>query len=124
MDKTKSKDTYWVLANIVGIGIYLYFASGIWPVPDDTDLAAGTPIVWGLTVFPAFLLCSLMNIVWLTLIVSGGRRGKGWLSMRAWLLVVISWFAVNRLDSYNMDHGSAFRTGKVSSKVSTHPEKN
>ena len=101
---------YWVGSNMIGMGLYLYFASMLWPLPEDagTDLA-GTPIIWGLTVFRVLAVCSLINIVWLTLIVRGGLRGKGWRSMRVWLLVVISWVAVNRLDFYNIEHGSTFR---------------
>lgn len=124
-NKTKLRAKYWVGANILGIGIYLYFASRLWPLPKDagTDLAAN-PIVWGLTAFPAFAVCSLINIIWLTLILHEGFRGKGWRSMRAWLLVVVSWAAVNRFDNYNIEHGSTFRIGNVPSpSVSNHSDK-
>lgn len=85
--------------------MYLYFASKLWPLPEDagTDLA-GNPIVWGLTVFPVFAVCSLINIVWLTLIVLGGRKRKGWRSIRDWLLVMVAWVLVYSVDFYNINH--------------------
>jgi len=122
-NKTKRRSIYWVWANIIGFGIYLYFASKLWPLPEDAgaDLA-GNPIVWGLTVFPVFAVCLLINIVWLALIVLGGRKGKGWRSMRAWLLVMVAWVLVYRLDFYNINHGSTLSTGNAASGLA-HPEK-
>jgi hypothetical protein len=84
-------------------------------VPEDAGVGdlAGNPIVWSLTVFPVLVVCLLINIVWLTMIVLGGRRGRGWRSIGAWLLVIISWVLVNRLDFYNINHGSSFSRGNV-----------
>jgi hypothetical protein len=122
-NKIKRRFRYGVWLNLIGMGTYLYFASKLWPQPEDagTDLA-GNPIVWGLTVFTVFAVCSLINIVWLTLIVLDGRKGKGWRSMRPWLLVIVAWVLVYRFDFYNINHGSTLITGNASSTLA-HTEK-
>lgn len=98
------------------MGICLYISSLLWPTPEDVGAgldSAGDAIVWGLTVFPVFAVCSLINIVWLSLIVLGGCKGKGWRSIRAWLLVMGAWFLLYRLEVYNVNHGSRFSTGNL-----------
>lgn len=99
------------------------FASQLWPQPEDagTNLA-GNPIVWGLTAFPVFAVCSLMNVVWLTLIVLDSRKGKGWRSMLPWLLVIGAWVLVYRVDFYNINYGTTLGTGNASSTL-VHTEK-
>lgn len=121
-DKTKRRSIYGVWANIICLGIYLYFASKLWPLPEDAGAnLAGNPIVWGLTVFPVFAICMLINIVWLALIVLGGRKGKGWRSMRTWILVMVAWVLVYRLDLYNINHGSTLSRGNPTPGLA-HPE--
>jgi len=121
----EQRSRYWVLVNIIGIGIYFYFASRLWPLPEDagTD-PAGTPIIWGLTVFPIFVACLLINIIWFTGIVRGGSRGKGWRPIRAWLLVMGAWFLCYKIEVYSINHGSFLSRANVGSgSGSAHPEK-
>lgn len=124
MDKLKSR--YWVCANLIGIGLYLYFASATWLPPSDPTigLLSGEPIYWSLTALPVLAICLVINLIWLGLIVLNARRGSGWRSIRNWLLVIISWVLVNRFDGYNIEHGSRFSREIVAQpSVQTHPEK-
>jgi len=88
---TSSKLTRgWVAINALGAGVYLYFASSVWPPAELRGLseghAAGDPIVWGLTALPTFVACAAVNagvLVW-----SGWSR----LSRGFWRVTSYAWF--------------------------------
>lgn len=110
MGKYNLRSSYWICANVLGVGLYLYFASGLWPRPEEVGIGdlAGNAIIFGFTVLPVLIAFMLINLLWLGLILLGLRRGNGWRPILVWMLVIASWIIVNRFDVYNTNHGSAF----------------
>jgi hypothetical protein len=51
----------------------------------------GDPIIWVLAVLPVLVVCSVMNFVWLMLVLLHMRRTRDWYSVAILLLVVILW---------------------------------
>lgn len=104
MEKTKWKSEYYfLLANAVGIGAYLYFASRVWAPPGEQGLAdpAGDVVAWMLTAFPILAACSLMNVAWFIKILLDMRKRKGLDLISIWALIVIMWVIVNRYDLHH-----------------------
>ena len=60
-----------LLANCVGIYIYLARASLSWPIPEEAGLnpgSAGPALVWVLGALPVILLFALADVVWLYIV--------------------------------------------------------
>lgn len=88
---TRSK--YWLLTNTIGVFIYLYFASRIWAPYGEEGLLGGSgdPIIWGLTAFPVLAFFSIVNLVWVILILYRFRDNRDWRSLVIWFVVLIFW---------------------------------
>ncbi|TVQ85444.1 MAG: hypothetical protein EA357_00645 [Micavibrio sp.] len=109
MAKLVSRSAYWVYPNIFGMGLYLYFASWVWAPSGEKSFpeGAGDPVIWGSTAGLVLALYSLVNLVWLALILSAGSRGKGWKPVLLWAVVILLWVAANRYDAYRHYDGTA-----------------
>jgi len=64
------------------------------------------PIVWGMSALPVMAFCSLMNLVWVALILVNARKGGGWGPIISWLFVVVLWFGANWYDNVRSYNGS------------------
>lgn len=87
----KSLDITFMVANGVGIVLYLLLASQGWRPPEDRDLPiTGEPMVWSIAL-PVLGVFFLVNIVWGVLIFrsSESKRWQRWLITAAvWLLAI------------------------------------
>jgi len=94
--------THWIYPNIIGVILYLYFASWIWAPSGEKAFSggAGDPIIWGTTAFPIIAIFSLINLVWLALILSNISRGGKWKAILVWSFVALAWLVANRYDAY------------------------
>ena len=82
------KAKFWLLANFVGIGAFLYVASRTWNI--------NFAIVLGLSIEGALLILILffnliVNLFWVILILVRVCRAKVWLSLVIWLMVGALW---------------------------------
>ena len=84
-----------VLFNIIGIALYVWLCSAWWkhaafePETGDVDVAVAS--VWSETALPVFLLCALVDLVWLVLIALCLRPPLLWRSCLALVVVVAGW---------------------------------
>lgn len=93
MTATLFSARYWLLANLAGFSLFVYFSSWLW-VPRGQEGLLGGPgdnIIGGLTVLPVFLLFALANLIWLVLICVSSRPPAKWPQLLLWALVVACW---------------------------------
>ena len=93
----KPLDVAFMLANPVGIAIYLVLASRGWRIPQEHGEVpvTGEPFVWVLAV-PVLGVFLLANIVWggMLLRYRESKRGLGWvITVAAWLFTIYIDFA-------------------------------
>jgi hypothetical protein len=87
-----------LLANIVGLGFYLYFVTKLWSdMPGHVLYADDGPsfISWTLTAFPFEAACTIINLI---LIVGAVRRvilDRGWSLMVTWAMVLGAWMVMD-----------------------------
>jgi hypothetical protein len=93
----KALDVTFILANAVGMILYLVLASRGWRIPEEHGMVpiSGEPFVWVLAV-PVLGIFLLANIIWAGLLVRY-REAKRWLwwltTGGAWLLTIVVDFA-------------------------------
>ncbi len=105
-----NKMKYWLLANAIGLALFLFFASQFWPDLAEQDIPlefrSSHDFVFFLrTCLPTLLLFFLINIAWLiqifrTILTERFRGIRGWFWLLTWLLVVASWVIVFKYDRY------------------------
>lgn len=97
---TLNKNKPWIVINLVGMIVYLYFSSWGWPVSGEQGFigGAGDPIVWALSVFPVLVICLLVNIGWLIRLSLEIYRHGGWASVPIFLIVATLWAASIEID--------------------------
>ena len=84
-----------MLANVVGIGIYLVIASHGWRIPQEHGMVpvTGEPFVWVLAL-PVLGVFFVADVVWgARLLRHKERKGKLW-----WVLIAIAWFVAIGVD--------------------------
>ena len=85
---------YWIASNIVGLALYLYFASWIWTPADEREVpCTGDGVIWMLSAFPVLILYAIANFVWIILILRSIRNGGEWHLSLSWVATVIVWVA-------------------------------
>ncbi|WP_155394831.1 hypothetical protein [Xanthomonas albilineans] len=96
-----------VSINLIGIIFYLYFASKIWAPTGGVDLGGGPgdPFIWVMTAFPFLAIFSLMNAIWLVMIIIKRKKIAFLKSIFFWVVVVIVWVLANRYDEYRQYRG-------------------
>ena len=92
-----SLDITYMVANGIGIVLYLLLASRGWRLPEDSDLpVTGEPMVWSIAL-PVLGVFFLADIVWGVLILRS-RESKRW---RWWLVTAAVWLLAIALDNSN-----------------------
>ena len=89
------RSRFWLLVNIIGLPLYLYFASWIWAPHFEEGLLGGPgdPMIWGSTAFPVLAVCALADLLWLVLILVRRHWSPKWPALVLWVLVVACWYA-------------------------------
>ena len=91
-----SLDITYMVANGIGIVLFLLLASRGWRLPEDSDLpVTGEPMVWSIAL-PVLGVFFLADIVWGVLILRSGeskRRLRWLITGAAWLLTICLDFA-------------------------------
>jgi hypothetical protein len=83
-----------LVANVAGLGGYLYFCSRLWAdMPEGVIYADDGPsaISWFLEAFPFEVLCALTNVVVLVMAVRRLFAGRDWRLLATWAAMVGSW---------------------------------
>jgi hypothetical protein len=93
------RSTHWTLFNLIGIGVYLYFASWVWTAGDGEMPGSDDAFVYMLSAFPVLCLFALCNLIWLCFILFDDRP-KG-VALRHWMLIIVAWIVANRIDAGN-----------------------
>jgi len=89
-----------LVANMVGVGLYLWLSSWTWTPPIERGLgldSAGNDIVWGLTALPVLATFFVLDFSWVVVILC--RRQ--WKSGRTWLLAAMIWLVALAIDRAN-----------------------
>jgi len=106
--KSLSREKIWIAVNIVGIVLYLYFASRIWAPPGESGLEGGPgdPFIWVISAFPFLAVCFIVNIIWLALMLFKLRKSSAWIGLLLWIFLMAAWLGANRYDVYRQYTGS------------------
>jgi hypothetical protein len=98
----------WLLFNIVGMFVYLDFASQDWPPPGNNLYYpdAGVQIVWVLTVFPSLGFFAFANIIWVFRICSRIKRRENQRQFVYWALISGMWFLFFCYDRHRLSTSS------------------
>jgi hypothetical protein len=90
----KPPDITFLVANGIGIVLYLLLASRGWRLPEQNEIPiTGEPLVWSLAL-PVLGVFFLANIVWGVLIFRS-RESKRW---QRWLVTAVAWLLAIALD--------------------------
>jgi hypothetical protein len=91
----KRLNTTFILANALGIVLYLVLASRGWRIPEEHGMVpvTGEPFVWA-DALPVLGLFALVDITWGGLLL----RHKEWRGRPLWLVTVVMWLLVLVLD--------------------------
>jgi hypothetical protein len=98
-----------IVLNALAVFLYLLLSAwSTWEAPGTPCPyeQAGAPIVWGMTALPVFLICFIINAIWLVSILAGLLRRQFSYAPVVWLLAVLAWFATYRIDSFMRFLGS------------------
>jgi hypothetical protein len=91
----KPLDVTFMLANVVGIAIYLVLASRGWRIPREHGMVpvTGEPFVWVLAL-PVLGVFFVGDVVWgVMLLYRKERNGRLW-----WVLIAITWLVAIGVD--------------------------
>jgi hypothetical protein len=91
----KPVDIAFMLANVVGITIYLVLASFSWRIPQEHGMVpiTGEPFIWALAL-PVPGVFFLTDIVWGAMLLCH----KEWKGRLWWVLITIAWFGAICVD--------------------------
>lgn len=102
----KSSAYLWLAVNVMGMGLYLFFAAALWVAPEDqgTPGGPGDAFAWLFTVVPVLLVFAVPNLVALSKVIKGYRRTRSLVPVLLWIVVCSVW-----LNVLLFDHIKAFR---------------
>jgi len=91
-------DILFMVANAIGIAIYLRLASNGWRIPEEHGMVpvTGEPFLWAFAL-PVLGIFFLIDIAW-GVVLLRNKDGKGGLW---WVLVAVSWIAALVVDFYH-----------------------
>jgi hypothetical protein len=87
-----------LLANVLGVAIYLLGARYAWVIPEEAangiHTITGEPFVWASFVLPVWIVFLVINLAWGSIIVARRR----WLDGRIWLMTFFVWIVAVIVD--------------------------
>jgi hypothetical protein len=101
-----SKYRYWVIVNLIGIGVFIHNCVSCW-TKDDTGKMEDTiniAISWSLANIPLIFILAVVNMCWLLVIVRSKNRPAAFV----WLLTVVLWLVIIRLEFWIRHPGQLF----------------
>ena len=102
----------WIVANLVGVALFLITASALWPEPQDVSspTGPGEAFYWLLRVAP-FLLVSILGNIFVLIHIIRTRQRAPLLRLSVWLFIVGIWLAAS---SYSNHRSMHYITSQVS----------
>lgn len=95
------QEKWWLGANLVGVGLFLWFASRTWLEPQlrgELVATGGDGVIWTLTALPVLGVFFLADLVWLLLATRRGIQTKDWLSATVVSSVAVIWITAAIFD--------------------------
>lgn len=91
----KPLDITFIVANVVGMAMYLKLASGGWRNPEEHGMVpvSGEPFVWA-SALPVLGVFFLANLAWAVVLL----RRKEWKRTLWWALIGVLWLAAIAVD--------------------------
>lgn len=98
---------FWVVANVLGLACFLFFASKLWAPQGDKGLLGGPgdPLIWMLSAFPFLLIFFVVNCVWVGRVIAMTRK-NGIKPLLVWAIIAICWIGAFSLDHVRSYDGS------------------
>lgn len=107
-----NKDKYWIVANTLGVVLYIFLASLTWPTIEQLMIP-----LWGRTEsderflihflgqLPLIISFFFVNIAWIIKIVvdlftEGFRKSKSWMQLFLWLIICLAWICTVSYDRF------------------------
>jgi hypothetical protein len=95
---TQRQNVMLVVANVVGIVVFLWLGSWTWWPAEERRLGiysiTAEPFIWAISALPVLAICFLLNVSWGIVILSRRQCNSG----RNWLLVAMIWFTALAID--------------------------
>ena len=94
---TRRKGTILLVANVVGVFVFLWLGSWTWTSPQERAMHIFTPgdaLVWAFSALPVLAIFFVLNVSWGVVVL----LGRQWKSGRTWLLVAMIWFIALAID--------------------------
>lgn len=94
------KERFWLIANALGLLLYVYLDSKVWLPPGLTrdEVAIGPEaITWFTTAGPVLLLFVLADSIWLGLLGKEALRARGWGRTSVAFAVALAWLCALEL---------------------------
>ena len=95
-----------VVANLIGVALFLYLAVQTWIEPelaDEPGASGGETIVWGLSALPVFLIFMLAHVGLAIAVDQKRRRSGSWRGDIFIGITFVAWVAIFLYD--NAHHG-------------------
>jgi hypothetical protein len=95
-------ERWWIAANLLGVGGFLYLASRTWLPPELRNYPdINSAISWGLTALPVAGLFLVVDAFWLASGIRQGAKSKRWAPLSICGVIGIVWMAALLLDRAN-----------------------
>jgi small-conductance mechanosensitive channel len=94
----------WAIANLIGIGFWLYLASALWPVKGE-ETAPGGPgdaFVIVFAIWPILLVFAVANFATLYLIIRRVHEKRT--AFAVWIVIILLWIAAVLIDHGQSGH--------------------
>ena len=101
-----------VIFNLVGLVVYLRFASLIWAPPGDEGLygGPGDPIIWVVFALPSLAICSFVNILVFRTVCARAIIYGQWVPLLGLAVIIALWIVAFEYDSSRQYNGGLLRT--------------
>lgn len=96
----KNSAYLWLAVNVIGMGLYLFFASALWVAPEDQGNPGGPgdAFVWLFTVVPVLLVFTVANLLALFKVIKEYHRTRSLVPVLLWIVVCSVWINVLLFD--------------------------
>jgi len=92
---------FWIAANIVGAGTFLWLAARTWIEPElrhDDVARGGDGVLWTVTALPVLIAFLVLDLVWLTLVVVRLAKTQAWPSASPLAATTLLWLSAIFVD--------------------------